>query len=194
MEDSSGLAREVCVPSDAIESIDDRDSLHRIYERCRPRLLRRCRRILDDEEAARDAVHDVFLKLLNLPEQAAFRRESELTVWLFAIATHHCLNLVRARRIHGRQESLAAAAVVSGPRPLWSAERAERDQSLRQLLRLLDDETAAVGLLYYRDGLTQGEIGRALRRSRPTVRRRLRAFLAAARRELQREPVCAGGT
>jgi RNA polymerase sigma-70 factor (ECF subfamily) len=166
------------------DRVDSRESIGRVYERCRPRVYRRCRQILNDDEAARDAVHDVFLKLLDLPESAVFRHESRVSAWLVAIATHHCLNIVRANRVRAREAMLDAVATVSGPRSQWSADKAECSQLVRQLLAQAGPEAAVVAVLYLRDGMTLREVGTTLQRSSPTVRRRLRAFLTQAEAEL----------
>ncbi len=61
-----------------------------------PRVLKLARRILRDEEAARDAVQDAFLQAFrSLP---GFRGASSVSTWLYRIAMNAALTRLRARR------------------------------------------------------------------------------------------------
>ncbi len=63
-----------------------------------PRLLGLARRILRDEEAARDAVQDAFLQAFrSLP---GFNGASSVSTWLYRIAMNAALARLRARRRH----------------------------------------------------------------------------------------------
>ena len=63
-----------------------------------PRLLKLARRILRDEEAARDAVQDAFLQAFR--SLAGFRGASSVSTWLYRIAMNAALTKLRARRRH----------------------------------------------------------------------------------------------
>jgi RNA polymerase sigma-70 factor (ECF subfamily) len=160
----------------------DRDTLRQLYERYGSHVYGRCRFLLKDEEAARDAVQEVFLKALDHGD--GFRNEAQPSTWLVRIATNHCLNVIRMNRNKTRQAVSDGKIEIAGPRPLWSADRAERRETVRQLLDRVSGESAQVAVHYFVDEMTQEEIGAALGRSLPTVRKRLREFLAAAAREL----------
>jgi RNA polymerase sigma-70 factor, ECF subfamily len=67
------------------------------YNRYGPMVLRRCRRLLGDEEKAFDAMQEVFVKLL---EQSENLDGSYLSSLLYRIATNHCLNKLRNERRH----------------------------------------------------------------------------------------------
>ncbi len=99
--------------------------------------------------------------------------------WIMRIATHHCLNELRSRRAAWRETlaTLAAERRVQSETP-------ERRELVRALLACAPDEAQEIAVLYYVDELTQAEIARAVGRSMPTVRKRLREFLAAARAAL----------
>src|SRR5207249_3997713 len=66
------------------------------------------RYLLKDDAEAKDALQDVFVKVLGaLPE---FRAAASPTTWILRIATHHCLNLLRARRALWRDQLRMAQA------------------------------------------------------------------------------------
>jgi RNA polymerase sigma-70 factor (ECF subfamily) len=163
----------------------DRDAFRQLYERYASHVYGRCRYLLKDEEAARDAVQEVFLKAMD--HQAAFRNEAQPSTWLIRIATNYCLNVIRMNRNKTRQAVAEGNIEVAGPQALWSADRAERRQIVRQLLERVTGECAAVAVHYFVDEMTQEEIGAAIGKSLPTVRKRLRDFLAAAGQELDVE-------
>jgi RNA polymerase sigma-70 factor, ECF subfamily len=152
--------------------------LEELYRRHAAGVLARCRYLLRDEESARDAAQDVFVKALRaLPELEA---ATSPTAYLLTAATRHCLNLRRSARAAWRDEVARLAR-----------ERHEHgiDPDARELLRAIlgaaEPEAQEVAVLYFVDELTQAEIREATGRSLPTVRKRLREFLAAARGALR---------
>jgi RNA polymerase sigma-70 factor (ECF subfamily) len=70
----------------------DIETLYRTYG---PMVMRRCRSILKDEEAAADAMQDTFLKVLRYRDRLNGRAPSSL---LYTIATNVCLNRLRSSR------------------------------------------------------------------------------------------------
>lgn len=148
--------------------------LEELYRRHAAMVLARCRWLLGDAEAARDAAQDVFVAALRaLPE---YRAAASPATWLTRIATNHCLNLRRA-------------AQAAWPAELARLSRGRREQGIepdaRELVRALlgaaPEPSREVAVLYFVDELTQAEVAAATGLSPPTVRKRLRAFLAAAR-------------
>jgi RNA polymerase sigma-70 factor (ECF subfamily) len=75
----------------------DREALGELVEHHHRRLLRVCERLLGDAEEARDAVQEVFLKLLV--KAGGFRPRALVSTWLYRIAVNHCLNVLRRRRL-----------------------------------------------------------------------------------------------
>lgn len=58
-----------------------------LYQRYGVLVLRRARALLNDEQAARDATHDVFVKVLSALDD--FRQESSPVTWLYRATTNH---------------------------------------------------------------------------------------------------------
>ena len=148
--------------------------LEELYRRHAAMVLARCRWLLRDAEAARDATQDVFVAALRaLPE---YRSAASPATWLTRIATNHCLNLRRA----GQAAWPAELARLSRDRRERGIEPDAREL-VRALLGAAPAEAREVAVLYFVDELTQAEVAEATGASLPTVRKRLRAFLAAAR-------------
>lgn len=152
--------------------------LEELYRRHAAAVYARCRYLLREDEAARDAAQDVFVRALRGEEE--LRSAASPTAFLLRMATNHCLNLQRASRAAWREEVARMAR-----------ERTERafEPDARELVRALlgaaGPEEQEVAVLYFVDELTQAEIAEATGRSLPTVRKRLRDFLAAARGALR---------
>jgi RNA polymerase sigma-70 factor (ECF subfamily) len=86
-------------------------------------VLRRCRRLLGDEERARDAMHDVFVQLLRREATLADSAPSSL---LFRIATNVCLNLLRGDRRHPETRDEELLLQIAHAEDIESATSARR--------------------------------------------------------------------
>lgn len=148
--------------------------LEELYRRHAGAVYARCRYLLRDDDAARDAAQDVFVRALRaLPE---LRAAASPTAFLLRAATNHCLNVLRASRAAWREE-VARVALARTERGIEPDAR----ELVRALLGAAPPEAQEVAVLYFVDELTQAEIAQATGRSVPTVRARLREFLGAAR-------------
>lgn len=161
----------------AARGVRDRGLLAELYALHAAAVLSRCRYLLRDEEAAKDATQEVFARALRA--LAEFQGAASATTWLLRIATHYCLNELRAARAGWREElrRRAGGQVAPGVEP-------DKRELLRALLGSARPEEQEMAVLYFVDEMTQGEIAAATGRSVPTVRKRLRGFLAAARAAL----------
>jgi RNA polymerase sigma-70 factor (ECF subfamily) len=162
-----------------------REEIAELYTRYGAQVNRRCMYLLRDQEAAKDATQEVFVKVMRSIE--SFRADSSPLTWILSIATNHCLNVIAAKRApwHERYKRFflhETATIEAAARdPL------ERAQLVHRLLAKLDRETQQVAVHYYVDEMTQEEIAAAIGRSLPTIRKRLRKFQRVAEKELGHE-------
>ncbi len=158
---------------------DVRAQLRELYEKYGANVYGRCSYVLRDRSKAEDAMQDVFAKALT--HYGSFRSEASPLTWLIKIATHHCLNLLRADRAawHARfeRETRARATTEPGPQVF------EMRELVAKMLSLVDQETQAVAIHYHVDEMTLEEVAALLGRSVPTVRKRLHEFAAVCGRE-----------
>jgi len=152
-----------------------------LFERYGAMVYRRCAAILGSNEAARDAVQEVFLRVIERRQQ--FRGESSPSTWLYAVATLHCLQQLRDRagrlaKLQHLADQPVAAAATRGP---------EEQLALVRLLDSEPDEVRLMVYLHYVDGMTMEEIASTVGYSRKTVSRRVHGFLVAARAQLAAE-------
>lgn len=161
----------------ALEVIDGgrapgRAWLQELYSRYGGAVYGRCRYLLKNDTAAEDALHDVFARALA--HDASFRGEASPLTWLMKIATHHCLNQLRAEAAPWRSQythfQLAKSEATGGPQAL------EDRDTVRRSLAGLDLETQRAVIHYFVDEMTLEEVAALLSRSVPTIRKRLRTF------------------
>ncbi|MDF2670630.1 MAG: polymerase, sigma-24 subunit, ecf subfamily, partial [Paenibacillus sp.] len=75
--------------------LGDSESFRLIVLKFQQRLYAYCLCMLGSHEEAEDAVQDVFLLAYNRIGQ--YVRQDSFSAWLYKIAYHHCLNLLRKR-------------------------------------------------------------------------------------------------
>jgi RNA polymerase sigma-70 factor (ECF subfamily) len=151
-----------------------------LFERYGGMVYRRCKAMLRSDELARDAVQEVFLRVIERRRQ--YRGESSPSTWLYAVATLHCLQQLRNRAVQlGKLAQLAAQATDAAMRS---------PEERLAIAKLLDGEPEDLQLmvcLHYIDGLTMDEVAGVVGCSRKTVSRRVQGFLASARLQLAAE-------
>ncbi len=143
------------------------------YRDLGPMVLRRCRRLLRDEEKAVDAMHDTFVNLLRADDRLVDRAPASL---LLQIATRVCLNRLRTERRRPEdpdEEALLAIAAADEPEA-----RSISRFVLQDLLGREPESTRTMAVLHFLDGLTLEEVGREVGLTAEAVRKRLRKLRA----------------
>ncbi len=143
-------------------------------------------RMLGDRGEAEDMAQEIFLKAYG--GLKGFKGASQFSTWLYAIASHHCLNQLEARRrrpLPHRQTSDRPDRAEKSPPVILDrlADQAPRADALLEradLARIVQAELANLTaehriILVLRDiqGLSYEEIAQTLRLELGTVRSRL---------------------
>jgi RNA polymerase sigma-70 factor (ECF subfamily) len=144
------------------------------YRRYGPMVLRRCRRLLGDDEKAWDAMQDVFVQLLRYEGRLDDSAPSSL---LYRIATNVCLNRIRSQG--RRREDPADVLIEEIARSADEEPRSAARLALSRLLgRELETSTAEMAIMHWVDGMTHEEVAREVGLSVSGVRKRLRQLQA----------------
>jgi len=151
-----------------------RPEIEALYRKFGPSVLRRARALLGEEQAARDAMQEVFIRALRAGED--FRADASPMTWLYRITTNYCLNLIRDR---SRRAQLLAKA--GGPAATTAPATTDELLTVRRLLRDVDPELKEIAVYYFVDQLNQDEIATLLGVSRRTIGYRIEQFKEAAR-------------
>lgn len=129
-------------------------------------VLRRCRQLLGEEDAALDALQDIFTRML----------EKDLSVmefpssFLYTMATRICIDRLRSAPVrHSGGDDLLGEIADSGD--------LEGRMFARRILDLLfrrhEESTRVMAVLHYLDGLTLEEVAEQVGLSVSAVRKRL---------------------
>jgi RNA polymerase sigma-70 factor (ECF subfamily) len=159
------------------------ETIQGLYERYAYVLFRRCRQLLGEDDEARDVVQEVFLQVTE--GKAFFEGRSSPATFLFGVATNLCLNRLRHRTVRDEiwEESVARSVAGANAPPNQAVEAREL---ARAILADADEETAAIALYHFVDGLSQGEIAKLVGKSRATVNQRIQRFRRQALERLGR--------
>ncbi|MBW2734791.1 MAG: RNA polymerase sigma factor [Deltaproteobacteria bacterium] len=151
-----------------------RAELDQIYRTHGSLVLRRARKILRDEDLARDAMQDVFVRVIKSGDD--FRGEASMVTWLYRITTNLCLNKIRdAQRRRAKLDE-------QGPKvPEVKAPVADLRLDISRVLKGLPTELSEVAIYYYFDEMDQQEIAELLGLARRSVGYRLQRFVEEAR-------------
>lgn len=200
-------------PSDLVllrsyRSTHDMDAFHSILQRHQGDLLRLATALLGDAEAAKDAVQECFLRLVQgadkLIATAARGGHDGIGGWLSTVLRNHCLDLLRRRsavrfiRLDQQPSDNGAAVGREAPEvPEVREEPAEPGPDDGGLVwsavaALPHLERAAI-VLRYRDGLSYQDIATRLGKSATHVGVLLYQALGRLRRSPALRAVAAGG-
>lgn len=142
------------------------------YRRYGPMVLRRCRRMLRDEEKAVDAMHDVFVQLLRNESRL---EETATAALLQKVATNVCLNRLRTDKRHPEdREDELLLTIASAEQDAES--RATNRSLLSRIFGAERESTGAIAVMHLVDGMTLEEVASEVGLSVSGVRKRLRTL------------------
>jgi len=186
---------------DALDTQDDRalmagiaarekTALETFYDRHAGQVMALCLRILRDRAEAEEVLGDVFWELWDRADRYRHDRGAPVA-YVMTVARSRAIDRLRRRRPEvtaSAVETDAAGAPApladapsADPGPFHAAAAAERRTRIRVALATLSEaERRAVELSFF-DGLSHGEIARALREPLGTVKSRIRQGLLRLR-------------
>lgn len=141
------------------------------YRRYGPMVLRRCRALLRNEEDARDALQETFIKLVRYQDRLEDRAPSSL---LYRMATHVCLNRIRAKRRRPAEPNAELIARIAEIRD--GEEQSIASNALQRIFGGEQESTRVMAVLHLLDGMTLEEVAEEVGMSVSGVRKRLRGL------------------
>lgn len=157
----------------------DDDAFRIIVERHQDRLIRLCQRLLNNREEALDAAQEVFIKTYQ--KAGKLQPRGELFTWLYRVATNHCLNRMRRRRIvqflpiggSNPEDASLWEPVSEEAGPETELVTRERWQATRRAIESLPHNQQAVLILAKFEGLSYRQIAETLEITEGAVESRL---------------------
>jgi RNA polymerase sigma factor (sigma-70 family) len=162
--------------------IHDRDQtcFTQLYRRYASKVFAKCCTMLGEENTARDAVQDIFIKVaLNL---SRFNDKSSFSTWLYSITYNFCIDIIRKRKklkiIYA--EDIAKLKDVTDVELPDSVLLDLKYEHLEKVLSELAPGDRAILLMKYQDGMQIREIAEALNKSESAIKMQiLRAKMKA---------------
>ncbi|MGH9724601.1 MAG: RNA polymerase sigma factor [Candidatus Acidiferrales bacterium] len=148
----------------------DSDAWGELYRQFGPAIFRFCRRALPTREDAEDATTEVFMKVRQ--KLGTYDSSRPFTAWLYKVASNHCWDLLRRRRIRQDLETGDLETLpLEHPDP-GQLERIQLEHTNKEvragLSKLPDRARMALVLRYYAD-MSYDEIAQTLGVRRPFV-------------------------
>lgn len=157
-------------------------ALGRLYDLCQHRARRFARRLLGDDAAAEDLLHDVFMHMPRL--LGRYRGDAPFEVFLLGVlsrrARRYLRSAIRKRKLHDR---FGLDGAVLPPTPEWDTGRHELAAMLVRALDALPREQRLAFVLREVEGMSAAEAAQVCDVPEATIRTRV----FHARRKLQVE-------
>ncbi|MFC2157137.1 RNA polymerase sigma factor [Acidobacteriota bacterium] len=143
-------------------------NIEEYYIRYGPMVLRRCRKMLNNEQTAHDAMHEVFLNVILNQKRLKGTHPSAL---LYRIATNICLNKIRSQRYTDKRRYIELLNNIQ------FFESSEEESTARLLFEfVLEKEkstTRNIAVMYFLNGMTIKEIATTMKLSISGVHKHL---------------------
>jgi RNA polymerase sigma factor (sigma-70 family) len=150
-----------------------------LYDRYSNKVYFKCISLLKDEHLARDAVQEVFTKiLLNLSK---FNEKSQFSTWVYSITYNYCIDLLR-RKKKGKLLFSDDLEEAERQTPIVSDEdflSMELDV-LRQVLNVIPEGDKAILMMKYYDDMSIKEIADALDKTESSIKMKIMRAKAKA--------------
>lgn len=131
-------------------------------------VLRVCTLYLSDRSLAEDALQDTWTKVWKSLSRGR-KPDGNVKAWLMKIAVNTCKDLLRGAWFRHVDRRIAAEEMTES---IFGAQ--QKDRTLSLIIMGLPEKYKQVILLYYYQGLTLQETGKALRLSASAVSKRLK--------------------
>jgi RNA polymerase sigma-70 factor, ECF subfamily len=153
-----------------------------LYRKYGPMVLRRCRNLLKDEEKARDAMQETFVRVLRGRERLTGDAPSSL---LYCIATNVCLNVMRVEKARPESAGDEMLELIAGSDDVEALGQARI--LAEGIFEKEEPSTRTMAVLHYVDGFTLEETAArvglsvsGLRKRLEALRRRSKSYLGEA--------------
>lgn len=152
--------------------VADRKAFELLVERWDPKLRAHARRLLGDQEQAREAVQDAWVEIVR--GLNSLRDDTAFPAWAYRIVSRRCAKVIAGAQ-RRRQMADALATEPSAAEAAPAAGQAEPTdlERLRKAVRELPPEQRAAVALFYFEGLSISETAIAMDIPSGTVKTRL---------------------
>ena len=163
-----------------------------LYERYRLNVISFARRMLRDDEKAKDAVQEAFLRVIS--RRDTFKKGKRVSPWLFRIVANVCIDELRKNKFKGEMTTEEMHAVSASPEngPAKETEKLELEQAVKRAFDKLDPEHKAIVIMQKYHGMNYGDIADSMEKKSSWVKWHIKLAYDALAKELKifSEPSC----
>jgi len=146
-----------------------------LYDRHHNKVYGKCLSMLNNETLSKDALQDIFLKvLLNISK---FNFKSKFTTWVFSITYNHCIDVIRKEgKLKNEKDNISYDSMDYQEIDIVNEEKLLKikvDQ-LDEVLNSIPLKDKAILLMKYQGGLSIKEISKILNKSESAVKMTLK--------------------
>lgn len=177
------IASSASIVSDELKSLKDDDIVRymqggisdgqkqryfsEISRRYSSRVFARCLSMLRDEEDAKDASQEIFIKILEKIDQ--FKSEAKLSTWIYSISYNYCIDFIRRRK--KQQYTISMEEVMPSAHKRYIESEGDiphavlqekRALMVKEVLNLISKEDKEILIMRYYSGLTIKEVAKVL--------------------------------
>lgn len=170
--------------------LNDQRAFRELIKRYERAVYSLARRMVDDEEDARDIAQEAFIRAFRSLE--SFERTRPFASWIFKITSNLCIDHYRRRRLaavsldaEGEDRGPRIEIADTRPRPDDDAVHSDEERRLQRLVRSLPTAYRVVILLRHQSDLSYDEIAHALGVPLGTVKARLHRAHHILRRKIE---------
>ncbi|MEK3732618.1 RNA polymerase sigma factor [Paenibacillus sp. FSL M8-0334] len=163
-----------------------------IIDAYQQQIFRYCCRMLGNVQDAEDAVQDIMVKAYQ--SISRYRPEVSFSAWLYRIASNHCLNLLRRRKLHRQIMNIFRPSLLAAS-PEQEMEKRLYSYPLEKALAELTPEERNILVLRVLEQRSFAEMSEilhisanALTKRMTTIKRKVQAAMAAEEEMTCQEP------
>lgn len=169
----------------------DSKALEQLYDRYSPILYTLIKRIVNDEEVAKEVLSDVFVIIWKKIDQFDFKTNNVYT-WLITIARNKAIDtLIRSLQKEGiedytdkYEEEKILPKLSNSINPLNLEQILNNGEKVKEIINSLTEAQRYVLELSYYEGLNEKEIAEKLKIPLPTVKSKLQLALGILQQKL----------
>lgn len=144
-----------------------------LYNRYSKKIYGKCISLLKDEEAAQDAMQDIFMKiLLNLSK---FSEKSRFSTWVYSISYNYCIDLLRRKKKLNTvlvDDSSRLEDVVEEVNDSFLLET--KVNRLKVILDKIPPGDKMILIMKYQDSMSIKDIGKILDKSESAIKMKIK--------------------
>ena len=145
-----------------------------LYQRYASKVFGKCLSILKDYDEAKDAVQEIFVKIMT--NLASFGERAQFSTWIYSITYNYCIDVIRKKKKEKRLftddiERVPDVAAEEVPDEFLLAMEVNR---LKTILELLPQGDRMILLMKYQDDMSIRDISEVLEKTESAIKMKIK--------------------